>query len=213
MRCEEQRRSCFFALDLETSSNGRNGLVAEVIQVAICSIRLQGPNAPEITTVYNQWFNPTGSITEEAQRVHGKSKRDLERYPHFALTDAQNIFGLIKGSQGVVCHNYDFDRKILWQQFVRVSAQGLTDYRKWPKFHCTQKMACKIGIKRAKSGLSDVLRNQLGIERPGFHDAEFDARATAQLWLHLRQYAPTQASSGETIIGFSEPTNGKSPPF
>ena len=92
-RREELRKSCFFALDVETSSNGRNGLVAEVIQVGICSISLQSPNAPEITTVYNQWFNPTGSITEEAQRVHGKSKRDLETFPHFCSKDAETIFG------------------------------------------------------------------------------------------------------------------------
>ena len=159
--------------------------------------------------MYNQWFNPTGSITEEAQNVHGKSKRDLECYPKFALKDAQNIFGWIKGSQGVICHNYDFDRKILWQQFEKVGAQGLTDYRKWPKFHCTQKMARKIGIKKAKTSLDDLIHSQLGIERSGHHDAKEDARLTAQLWLHLRQYIPTQASSGETIIGFSGPANGK----
>ena len=66
-----------------------------------------------------------------------------------------------------------------------------------------------MGILKTKSGLSDLLRSQLGAERPRHHDAEQDARDTAKLWVQLSQYVPMQGSSGETILGVREYVQGK----
>ena len=93
--------------------------------MAICSVSLKNPSDPKIVTVYNQHFNPTLELDQEAQLIHGKSREMLANFGPFTKEAAEAILDCVRGSRGVICHNYRYDRQVLWQQFERVGAGSL----------------------------------------------------------------------------------------
>ena len=174
---------CFFAIDVETASEGIHDTRTEVIQVAVCRIDLTKSGADRVEQVYNAWFQPTGNVTEAAFRIHRMSKKDLEKYKFFGPDDAKEILYHVEGGQGVIGHNVIFDHNVLFRQFNLVGASNLTDPKKWPPFFDTQETARRLGYKTKHNSLKHLLYSLLDIELVNAHDAREDAAGAARLWL------------------------------
>jgi len=101
-------------LDTETTS-----LDGYVVQIAIIGI--------DGTILLDTLINPLAPITEEAQRIHGISERDVVTAPTFAEL-ADQITAILHGKR-VWVYNAGFDRDMLWNEVYRLArtqADGLT---------------------------------------------------------------------------------------
>lgn len=99
-------RSDTLLLDTETTS-----LDGYVVQIGI--LALDG------TVLLDTLVNPLAPISEEAQRVHGISERDLVDAPTF--TELADQISVILQGKRVWAYNAGFDRSILWNELYRLA--------------------------------------------------------------------------------------------
>ncbi len=163
-------------VDLETTgvSHAKGDRIVE-----IGAVRLEGDR---VTGEFQTLVNPKRSIPYYAQRVHGINDRMVASAPGFG--EVLPEFLAFCGEAPLISHNAPFDRGFLDAESLQVSQSKL--------LHAhldTLRVSRQLLPKLPRHNL-DALVNHFGIRLEGDrHRALADARATAHLWVHLRQMA------------------------
>lgn len=142
----------------------------------------------------SQWSGlvklPAGmSIDPGSEAIHGISMHELEAHG-VAADDARATFvEALRRADVAVCHNVDFDRRVMTAEAVRTSDNGLLDALSTPHY-CTMLNGvniCQIpgprGLKWPK--LVELHEHLLGTDFEGAHDAMADVMACARCFVKL----------------------------
>lgn len=134
--------------------------------------------------------NDSWKVEEGAARVHGITPELINQV---GLT-ASNTFGLfmdmVSKADTIVCHNTDFDKKLLLTALHRLDAEKAIEQVHNGEYYCTMKKAtplCKLpgkfGYKWPK--LEELYRFLFNESFEGAHDALEDVRATRRCYYEL----------------------------
>lgn len=171
----ENLHELYAVVDLETTgSSFRKG--HRIIQVGITMIQ-DGQMIQE----YDFTVNPGGRIPPLIENLTGISNKDVRNAPYFEDIAAY-LYGLLENCT-FVAHNIAFDYHFLNQSFQAV---GLPPMKQ--KGIDTVELS-KILFPTMKSYRLGDLSTFFGLEHDHAHDALSDARATAQLFLRLKERA------------------------
>jgi DNA polymerase III epsilon subunit family exonuclease len=181
----------FVVVDLEaTGSNVQTDRIIEVGMVVIEGLRVRSH--------YATLVNPMVRIPRWIRRLTGIDEAALQDAPRFHQV-APQILELLDG--GIfVAHNVDFDYPFLREH---LSAAG-HDPSPWPTM-CTVRLAAHHFPNGTSCRLGS-LAAICGIELENHHRAVDDARATAEVFLHILKHRVGQKSArtvGDLLDGMS----------
>lgn len=168
-RWREVAAGSFWAFDTETTGLSRED---RVIELALVEFAGGAPTGQRIV----RRFNPEGSWSMEAQRVHGIPLRDLEHEPLWR-DKAAGLASWLKG-RVLVAHNAAFDRRMLEAELRRAGVE--VPEVEWV---CTRE-ASKATHPNASHKL-DAMCARLDIPLPNHHRADCDAEACGRLLVAL----------------------------
>ena len=161
----------FVAIDTETTGFGKDARIVEVAAVTF----EDGEVAEEWSSLIRpegvNWDDPN---VKKAMEVNGIPLEELADKPTFADIAGQLILCL---SQDVwVAHNYEFDSRMLAQEFTRA---------KYPAFTpvlgvCTKNLGSFFSETSSSNKLADVA-SRYGVVQAGAHRAVVDARVCGEI--------------------------------
>ena len=152
-------------LDVETT--GVHPQVDRVVQVGLCKMRPNGP-----TTEWQTLVNPGVSIPPEASAVHHITDEMVAGAPTFKAVAPVLAAGLKDADVGGF--NVRFDLQFLIKEFERVGGRNVLEGAKIVDVF-------RIFKQMYPRDLSAAVKEYLGVELAGAHDALTDARATMQV--------------------------------
>ena len=148
------------------------------------------------TTVLHEFFMPTVEMDPEAVATHGYSKAVLEQKnaKPFDAEAAERMLKLLRGCKGLLAHNVKHDREVLEDQLALLKPSMRLPSTL--KFICTQAMAKQhLNLVGTQTSLQAVYQRLFqDAEMTGWHQAEVDATAPAQIWAQLKHQQAIQAA-------------------
>ena len=164
----------YAVVDLEaTSTNLKEG---RLIQFSCAFIKNH-----KIESVFNTYINPGIPLDDEIKRLTGISDEKLKEAPYFEDV-ADYLFHLLEDCV-FVAHNVLFDYRFLQKQFKRV---GLSSFH-LPAIDTVE--LSQILLPTLPQYRLSEMTKQLNIPHERPHQADSDARATAELFLYLEKVA------------------------
>ena len=180
----------FAIVDIETT--GLKLERDEILQIAVVVQDWTEPTATTVTSnkvtsntvtptsVWSSYVRPPHWWNRDLgpQHVHGISRRKLI----FAPTTEKAMRSFAQQTKGhiVVAHNADFDTK-----FLRAAAHRHNIDLEWAGVVCTLNLSRKLDPQRQQTHKLSTLCEKYGVTLNHAHNAEYDARATAELLPHL----------------------------
>lgn len=132
------------------------------------------------TAMFTTLVDPGSDVTIEATEIHGIDRQDLHGAPTFGAV-AEVLDNWVTGAV-LVGHNVSFDIGFLVAEYGLVGREFPT-----APYVCTKEGARKL-LPIEKHRLGDCC-NHLKIDISGWHAADADVRATAELFWHLLDVA------------------------
>lgn len=151
-----------------------------------------------------QWTEPY-EMHPKAQEAHGISRETAQTFGVPPAVVVEVLSQMAARAQTLVCHNLDFDKKIIENLAQRISGPnplaGLKPY-------CTMRAMTPIcDIPRAGGGtkwptLQESHRFVAGFDFDGAHDAMADVRACARVfqWLQEKQAPAPKTAPAPAIV-------------
>lgn len=130
-------------------------------------------------------------IPIQATQVHGITTEHALEYGQPLSVVLDKLHSALALCDEVVCHNTDFDLRVVHAEFVRANSTSPPDFSSM-KISCTMKETTSfVGIKNYygfKWASLEELHNKLfGVGVEGAHDALHDVRATARCYFALKK--------------------------
>lgn len=165
----DRRINTYTVLDLETTGFGNND---KIIEVGAVKVR-DGQETDSMQT----FVNPGRPIPAPVRELTGITDKDVKDAPFFDRIKAR--LQQFIGNDPAIAHNAAFDRRML-------EAHGVnTENTDW---YDTMKLSRRIDQDQKEHNLEAITR-RLGIDTPGPHRADVDARITAKAFNALMDKA------------------------
>lgn len=167
----ELRRQSFVVVDVETTGSRLNGgdRITEVAAVLV--------KDGVATTLFESLINPERAIPPQISAITNITWSMVKNAPRFGEVCDQ-LLGALEGHV-FVAHNAGFD----WR-FVSMEVERATRRKLEGRTLCTVRMARRL-IPQIRRRNLDSLSNYYGVENKARHRAGGDARATAEVFIHL----------------------------
>ena len=130
-------------------------------------------------------------VPEEVVKIHGISK-EMVQTGGFTTTAMTEMFSrMLHKADKIVCHNVDFDRKVIQSALHRTDAKTTLDILRVKPAFCTMKEStdlCKLPGKYGKykwPKLAELYKFLFNEELVGAHDALVDIMATRRCYYEI----------------------------